>query len=72
MELKGEVPSLMRRPSGCEFHTRCRYAQDICSRVFPEPSASRGNAEHTFRCHFPLARETTQPLQRGPLFSSGT
>nr|WP_292214722.1 oligopeptide/dipeptide ABC transporter ATP-binding protein [Mesorhizobium sp.] len=53
IELKGEVPSLMRRPSGCEFHTRCRYEQDICSRVLPEPSTNP-DAEHSFKCHFPL------------------
>ncbi|MSP48720.1 MAG: ABC transporter ATP-binding protein, partial [Alphaproteobacteria bacterium] len=23
LELKGEIPSLRRRPAGCEFHTRC-------------------------------------------------
>lgn len=63
IELKGEVPSLFRRPSGCEFHTRCRYAQDICSRVFPEASANREDAEHSFRCHFPLGRRTERPLE---------
>ncbi|MER8830965.1 ABC transporter ATP-binding protein [Mesorhizobium sp. M0938] len=62
IELKGEVPSLMRRPSGCEFHTRCRYAQDICSRVFPEPSTNPNDAEHSFRCHFPLKREINSGL----------
>ncbi|RWJ52639.1 ABC transporter ATP-binding protein [Mesorhizobium sp.] len=53
IELKGEVPSLLRRPSGCEFHPRCRNAQDICSRVFPERSTSPNDATHSFRCHFP-------------------
>ncbi|MER9402269.1 ABC transporter ATP-binding protein [Mesorhizobium sp. M0615] len=56
IELKGEVPSLMRRPSGCEFHTRCRYAQDVCKNVFPEPSASPRDAKHSFRCHLPLVQ----------------
>ena len=28
IELKGEVPSLVNRPSGCEFHTRCPFVQD--------------------------------------------
>ncbi|ESZ02014.1 MULTISPECIES: ABC transporter ATP-binding protein [unclassified Mesorhizobium] len=51
--LKGEVPSLFKRPSGCEFHTRCRYAQEICCRVFPEQLESLENMEHSFRCHFP-------------------
>lgn len=54
VELHGEVPSLMARPSGCEFHTRCRYAQELCSRVFPAPTADDGDAEHVFKCHFPL------------------
>ncbi|RWL75869.1 MAG: ABC transporter ATP-binding protein [Mesorhizobium sp.] len=64
IELKGEVPSLMRRPSGCEFHTRCRYAQDICSRGFPEPSASQEDTKHSFRCHFPLNGEIMPNLER--------
>lgn len=62
IELKGEVPSLMRRPSGCEFHTRCRYAQDICSRILPEPSTNADDTEHSFRCHFPLKREIAPVL----------
>ncbi|MEI9425913.1 ABC transporter ATP-binding protein [Mesorhizobium sp. Cs1299R1N1] len=65
IELKGEVPSLFRRPSGCEFHTRCRYAQDICHRVFPEPLASLNDTEHSFRCHFPL-RELPFPVETRP------
>lgn len=72
IELKGEIPSPMRRPSGCEFHTRCRYAQDICSRVFPEPSVSRNDAEHSFKCHFPLERETILPLAQRSLSPFGS
>jgi len=30
VSIEGEVPSLAKRPSGCEFHTRCRYAEPIC------------------------------------------
>ncbi|AZO50291.1 MAG: ATP-binding cassette domain-containing protein [Mesorhizobium sp.] len=63
IELKGEVPSLMRRPTGCEFHPRCRYAQEICSRVFPESSTDPDDTEHSFRCHFPLGRRTERPLE---------
>ncbi|WP_432284915.1 ABC transporter ATP-binding protein [Aminobacter sp. BA135] len=56
IELKGEMPSVMNRPSGCEFHTRCRYAQDnICGRVAPQSSVSLQDPEHSFRCHFPLS-----------------
>jgi peptide/nickel transport system ATP-binding protein len=52
VELQGEVPSLARRPSGCEFHTRCPRAQPLCREMRPEPEASMPG--HTHRCHFPL------------------
>ncbi|MFH1137667.1 MAG: ABC transporter ATP-binding protein [Pseudomonadota bacterium] len=34
--IPGTVPSLGRRPPGCRFHPRCRYALDLCRRVEPE------------------------------------
>lgn len=52
IEIKGEVPSLMNRPSGCEFHTRCLYAQETCRSVPPGVTESPEN--HYFTCHFPL------------------
>ncbi|MER9495872.1 ABC transporter ATP-binding protein [Mesorhizobium sp. M0320] len=69
IELKGEVPSLMRRPTGCEFHTRCRYAQNICSRVFPGPATSSDDTEHNFRCHFPLERNRAAVGSKTIVFS---
>ncbi|RWK40686.1 ABC transporter ATP-binding protein [Mesorhizobium sp.] len=62
VELDGEVPSLMKRPSGCEFHTRCCYAQDICIRAFPEASTIPDDTEHSFKCHFPLPSERGDAL----------
>jgi len=35
-ELIGDVPSAVNIPSGCRFHTRCRYCQDACSQKEPE------------------------------------
>lgn len=31
--LKGEPPSLVKRPTGCEFRDRCPMASDICTQV---------------------------------------
>ncbi|MER9331539.1 ABC transporter ATP-binding protein [Mesorhizobium sp. M0488] len=58
VEISGEVPSLLRRPQGCEFHTRCRYAQDVCRRVAPLPVIGADEARHNFSCHFPLSAST--------------
>lgn len=49
--LPGEVPSLLNRPPGCAFSTRCPVAQDLCRRV-PPPDIEL-SAEHLATCHFP-------------------
>jgi oligopeptide/dipeptide ABC transporter ATP-binding protein len=36
LAIRGEVPSILRRLTGCEFHTRCAFARDICRRVAPD------------------------------------
>jgi oligopeptide/dipeptide ABC transporter ATP-binding protein len=50
--LGGDVPSPMNPPSGCHLHTRCRYAQPVCSQQVPP---LQGDANHVVACHFPLA-----------------
>ena len=57
VSIEGEVPSLRMRPSGCEFHPRCAYAQDRCRQETPQNSAIGEN--HWVRCHFPLGIEST-------------
>jgi len=52
VSIEGEVPSLAQRPDGCEFHTRCPYAQDRCRRQ--EPERRLIGDDHWVRCHFPL------------------
>ena len=52
LELPGEVPSLLRRPPGCEFHPRCPFAQERCTR---EPPALSPAADgRRWACHYPL------------------
>ena len=37
MILQGDVPSPMRPPSGCHFHTRCPYADARACKVTDPP-----------------------------------
>lgn len=34
--LEGSIPSPANPPSGCKFHTRCRYCMEVCKTVAPE------------------------------------
>lgn len=53
IKIAGEVPSLMHRPEGCEFHTRCPYVRDQCRTQAPSRTLNGGG--HAYTCHFPLA-----------------
>ncbi|MCF6460491.1 oligopeptide/dipeptide ABC transporter ATP-binding protein [Clostridium sp. Cult3] len=53
--LEGDVPSPVNPPSGCKFHTRCKYATDICSIVVPEWEEARPG--HFVACHHKLNGE---------------
>lgn len=59
----GEIPSLHSRPSGCEFHERCRFARDICSKEAPSGAATTG--KQWVRCHFPLVTEEMPAAANG-------
>jgi oligopeptide transport system ATP-binding protein len=52
--LAGDVPSPMRPPPGCVFHTRCPIASDAhgCQTVIPEwRNVGVGGKEHWVACH---------------------
>ena len=46
--LEGDVPSPLKRPSGCPFRTRCRYATEQCAEECP-PLTDRGG-DHQVAC----------------------
>jgi peptide/nickel transport system ATP-binding protein len=52
LELQGEIPSLMSRPRGCEFHTRCPFVQDRC--CVDIPPVTEVVPGHRITCHYPL------------------
>jgi len=47
--LQGDVPSPISPPSGCRFHTRCRYARDICAER--PPVLENITPGHRIACH---------------------
>ena len=49
-KLEGEIPNPAALPSGCRFHTRCRFASDRCKNEMPEWREME--EEHFVACHF--------------------
>lgn len=52
VELQGDAPSPMNRPSGCEFHPRCPRAGITCRTSLPESVTDTDGV--TFQCHYPM------------------
>ena len=49
--LQGEVPSPIKKPSGCAFHTRCPNCMPICREKEPALLASADDPMHFCACH---------------------
>src|ERR1700749_2731817 len=56
--IDGDVPSPINPPSGCAFHTRCRYVMDRCR--LERPTLKEAGAQHQVACF--LNEGTGRPL----------
>jgi peptide/nickel transport system ATP-binding protein len=48
--IAGDPPNPINPPSGCRFHTRCPFAEGVCSEKDPALFAT-GNDRHAVACH---------------------
>ena len=63
--LQGDVPSPIRPPSGCRFHTRCPYVMDRCRKE--EPVLTPDATGHLAACHLHDLPASQNPLNKaGP------
>ncbi len=62
--LVGDPPNPIDPPPGCRFHTRCRFAEDVCRRAEPRLGPAAGEetadgpaagADHLVACHMRVA-----------------
>jgi oligopeptide/dipeptide ABC transporter ATP-binding protein len=55
-QLKGDLPSPLRPPTGCRFHPRCPRAQSRCRQE--EPVLRAAGDDRFVACHYPLTLPT--------------
>jgi oligopeptide transport system ATP-binding protein len=63
--VKGELPSPLRMPSGCPFHTRCPHAFDRC--IVEKPALAPHVPGHLTACHLYDNTEVKRPRKEGTL-----
>ena len=60
LQLSGEIPSLLARPTGCEFHTRCPFVQARCRSEAPPPEEIAPGYRLT--CHYPVEARVAEAV----------
>ena len=61
--IEGDIPSPVNPPSGCKFHTRCKFATEKCSKECPAWHEHRPG--HYVACHYPLLEKTVSCWNAG-------
>jgi oligopeptide/dipeptide ABC transporter ATP-binding protein len=61
LAIKGDIPSLLDRPPGCPFHTRCRLAIDRCHKE--RPALRQIAPGWTASCHLSATASTINPQE---------
>jgi peptide/nickel transport system ATP-binding protein len=59
--LEGEVPSALRPPKGCPFHTRCIQCMDVCKEK--KPPLIETEPGHFIACHLHLENSDPEEAQ---------
>src|SRR5256712_757718 len=58
--IQGNIPNLIDPPSGCRFHPRCKYAQQICIDKVPELELMEEG--HSAACHRAKELQLKSPI----------
>jgi peptide/nickel transport system ATP-binding protein len=53
VSIPGTPPDLLSPPTGCRFHTRCKFAMDVCKKE--EPAFMELEKGHYVSCHLVMA-----------------
>jgi peptide/nickel transport system ATP-binding protein len=49
--ITGDPPNPIDPPSGCRFHTRCPFAEEVCTTTDPKLANWQGPRSHVAACH---------------------
>lgn len=49
--ISGDPPNPIDPPKGCRFHTRCAFAEDLCSKIEPSLHVVSDKPNHFSACH---------------------
>jgi hypothetical protein len=76
--IPGNPPSPLRHPSGCVFHTRCKYTDRVPGeRCFNDrPELLESEPTHSVRCHIPSEErrqiaESVLSMGKAPIATAG-